>query len=39
MSQDKKFETIYEKLLFYYIGGLWGYTIMRIRDPNGKFSW
>ena len=34
MAKEKKFETNYESLHFYWIGGFWGYAIMRIRDDN-----
>ena len=34
MAKEKKFETNYERLHFYWIGGFWGYAIMRIRDDN-----
>jgi len=31
-----EYYSIYENLIFYSIGGLWGYAIMRIRDNNGE---
>ena len=35
MSKQNKYETEYEGLQFYYIGGLWGFAIMRLKDANG----
>jgi len=34
LAEEKKFYTNYESLHFYWIGGFWGYAIMRIRDDN-----
>jgi hypothetical protein len=30
------YETNYESLSFYYIGGLWGYAVMVIADEDGE---
>lgn len=35
MSEDKKkYDSEFETLRFYYIGGLWGFAIMRLKDSN-----
>ncbi|MBN1328684.1 MAG: hypothetical protein JXA54_04345 [Candidatus Heimdallarchaeota archaeon] len=31
---DKDYQSTYQSLLFYSIGGLWGYAIMRLIDSN-----
>ena len=36
MSEEKIYDTYYESLNFYWIGGLWGYAVMRIRDENDE---
>ena len=38
MSTDKTYNTNYESLIFYLLGGGWGYAIMRIRDNNGSLK-
>ena len=38
MSGDKTYITNYESLIFYLLGGGWGYAIMRIRDNNGSLK-
>lgn len=38
MSSKKNYITNYESLLFYLLGGGWGYAIMRIRDNNGSLK-
>ena len=38
MSEKKKYITQYEGLQFYWIGGLWGYAILHIRDNNGELK-
>ena len=35
MSEKKKYDSEFEGLSFYYIGGLWGYAIIRLKDANG----
>ena len=36
MSKQNRYETEYEGLQFYYIGGLWGFAIMQLKDANGE---
>lgn len=32
------YKTDYESLSFYYIGGLWGYAVMKIVDSNEEYK-
>jgi len=36
LSEKKSYDTTYEALDFYWIGGLWGYAIIRLKDYNGE---
>ena len=35
MTEEKTYKTNYEELFFYWLGGYWGYAIIKIRDDKG----